>query len=299
MPYIFQYMIKAIIKSLRPHQWVKNTFVFAGVVFSGYFLQLDYLLTTIYAFIVFCMAASGVYLFNDILDKNNDTQHPIKRFRPIASGNLPLPLAYIMAFGLWICSGIWSYFLNTEFFILIIAYIILHILYTIWLKKIVIWDLMAVSAGFVLRAVGGAFVINVEISSWLLVCTSLLALFLITAKRRAELSNIDRSKSTRPVLKKYSMKFLDSLLIVLTAATMTAYTLYVFSPETIEHFGTRTLGLTIPFVFYGIFRYLYLIFHSQQGENPEKVLFKDKSFLINITIWIIMVILIIIKTKQF
>lgn len=292
-------MIKSLIKLLRPHQWIKNTFVFAGIVFSGHFLEIDYITTTIFAFIVFCFAASGVYIFNDIFDRKQDRLHPRKKMRPIASGKIPIPLAIAVMVILWAAASLWSFLMMLEFFYLIMFYIVLHIVYTIWLKKVVIWDLMAVSAGFVLRAVGGALVIEVTISSWLLVCTSLLALFLIAAKRRAELSNVEKSTSTREVLKNYSIKYLDSLLIVLVAATITAYTLYVFSPETIERFGTRALGLTTPFVFYGLFRYLYLIFNGQQGENPEKVLFTDLSFLINISLWVVFVVFIILKSRMF
>jgi len=265
-------------------------FVFAGILFSGRLSVHSDLIVTLSAFAVFCFAASGVYLFNDVLDKKNDAKHPHKKFRPIASGAVPVWVAVFNNIILWLVAVFWSFNLGKTFALLIIAYIILHIMYTILLKKLVIWDLMAVATGFVLRAVGGAIVIGVEISSWLLVCTSLLSLFLITAKRRAELANVKNGNESRPILKQYSIKYLDDLLLVLVASTITSYTLYVFSVETIEHIGSRGLGLTIPFVFYGLFRYLYLIMFSQSGENPEKVLFTDKAFLLNIIFWVISVV---------
>ena len=245
------------------------------------------------------MAASGVYLVNDSFDKEKDKLHPRKKKRPIASGKVSILLAIALAIILWSGAIIWSFFLNLEFAYLIIAYIVLHILYTIFLKKVVIWDLMVVSAGFVLRAVGGALILDVEISSWLLVCTSLLSLFLITAKRRAELINVTDSAATRPVLKKYSVEFLNALLLVLIASTLTSYTLYVFSPDTIANFGSRAMGFSIPFVFYGLFRYLYLIMFLGKGESPERTLFTDKSFLLNIFMWIVSVILSIYWSKIF
>ena len=290
-------MLKEIIKLLRPHQWVKNFFVFAGLVFAGRLLHIDEVLATIYAFAIFCMVASGVYVFNDIVDRRQDAHHPRKKYRPIAAGTVPVWLGVILVVVLWWIGVFWAWHFGLSFALLIISYIVLHIVYSVLLKRIVIWDLMVVSAGFVLRAVGGAMVIGVVISSWLLVCTSLLALFLITAKRRAELANWEGSKEFRPVLEHYTVDFLNSLILVLVASTMTSYTLYVFSPDTIARLGTRGLGLTIPFVFYGLFRYLYLIMRSNSGENPEHILFRDRAFLINILLWILTVVAVLYHSK--
>ncbi len=292
-------MIVPLIKAMRPHQWVKNTFVFAGILFSGRLFNPDDIITVIIGFAIFCMAASGVYLFNDSLDKEKDKLHPKKKNRPIASGQIPVWLAIGFAVLLWSVGLLWAFTVDIEFGFLIAFYILLHIIYTILLKQVVIWDLMFVSAGFVLRAVGGAIILNVDISSWLLVCTSLLSLFLITAKRRAELVNVSDTGSTRPVLKKYSVDFLNALLLVLIASTLTSYTLYVFSDDTIAHIGSRAMGFSIPFVFYGLFRYLYLIMFLGKGESPERTLFTDKAFLLNIVMWTVSVVLSIYWSQIF
>lgn len=283
----------AIVQSLRPRQWVKNIFVFAGVIFSNNLFYIPFLLRSLYTFGIFCAVASGVYLFNDIIDLPRDRIHPIKRNRPIASGRLPVWFAAVLSGILWLAGSYLAFLITIDLGVLVISYILLHILYTLVLKKVVIWDIIVVSIGFVMRAMAGALAIGVVISSWLLVCTSLLALFLITAKRRSELVLWGDNSGQRRVLVDYNISFLDNLMVVLVASTFTAYTLYVFSPATIEHFGGRALGLSIPFVFYGLFRYLLLIMRDDTGESPEKILLTDSPMIINFVVWVAVVVVVI------
>ncbi len=280
---------------MRPTQWVKNLFVFAGLIFSQEFLNLQKFLTSTAAFGVFCLIASGIYIFNDIVDLPHDKIHPSKKNRPIPSGRLPIWLAGTVSV-LLVCIGlVLSFKIDVKLGFVTGIYVILQILYTLILKKLVIVDILVVASGFLLRAAAGAVVLSVEISSWLLLCTSLLALFLVTAKRRQEvlINKVDNSVPTRPVLESYNISFLDELLAIEAGATLTAYSLYVFAPETAQKFGTPFLGLSLPFVIYGIFRYLYLVKVGGCGESPEKIVLSDAPFLINLLLWMLVIIIII------
>ncbi len=276
-----------IIKSIRPHQWIKNLFLFAGIIFSGQFFYISALERSTAGFIAFCAMASGIYLLNDVKDLDADHNHPDKRDRPIASGLVPLPLAITLGILLLISGLLISFALGHMFLLVGGGYVLLQILYIFLLKRLPILDILAVSAGFVIRAAAGGVVIDVPISSWLLVCTSLLALFLVTEKRRQELARIEREKSdisSRPSLRNYSVSFLDNLSMIEIAATTVAYMLYVFSLETRVKFG-YWLGATIPFVFYGLFRYLWLVHQKGKGEAPEKIFLTDFPSIINLILW--------------
>jgi 4-hydroxybenzoate polyprenyltransferase len=287
-------MLKDLIVSLRPQQWAKNLVVFAALIFAKELNHLPALETSLLAFLIFCLLSSAVYLFNDVLDITSDRQHPVKSRRPIASGRIAKKTALSLAFLLMLAGLLASFGLNLEFGIVASGYLLWTTFYSLALKQVVILDVMAVSIGFVLRAVAGAVAIGVEISSWLLVCTVLLALFLSLGKRRHELVLLEEeATSHRKILTEYSPYFLDQMMAVVTASTVVAYCFYTLSPEIEQKLNTRYLSLTIPFVLYGIFRYLYLIHQKESGGNPTQMLLNDKPILVNVILWIMAVLIIL------
>lgn len=242
----------------------------------------------IIAFLIFCFLSGSVYTLNDLIDLNQDRQHPKKSQRPLASGNLKSPVAIISGVILVSLSLTSAFWLSTNFAWIALGYFILQIAYSTLLKHVVILDVLAVSTGFVLRAIAGAEVINVPISSWLLICTILLALFLALGKRRHEILLLEENAvHHRKILYEYSPGLLDQMISVATASTVVVYALYTMSAETIKKFHTDNLKYTIPFVLYGIFRYLYLIHQKSEGGSPEKILLNDKPLLINIILYLI------------
>jgi 4-hydroxybenzoate polyprenyltransferase len=245
---------------------------------------------TIIAFIIFCLLSGSVYTLNDLLDVKQDRTHPKKSLRPLASGKLQPPIAIVSGSILVVLSLTNAFWLNTNFGFIALGYFILQIAYSTALKHVVILDVLAVSIGFVLRAIAGAEVINVPISSWLLVCTILLALFLSLGKRRHEIILLEGNAANhRKILYEYSPALLDQMISVVTASTVVAYALYTMSAETINKFQTDNLKFTIPFVLYGIFRYLYLIHQKSEGGSPEKILLNDRPLLINIILYLLTV----------
>lgn len=286
-------MIKYLLKAMRPHQWSKNLVVFAGLIFAREFTDIDLVLKSLLSFVVFCLASSAVYLINDIIDYEKDRNHPKKRNRPIAAGKLPRPTATVCSVILMASALAGAFFmLNLQFTIVVLAYLLLIIFYSTVLKQVVIIDVMTISAGFVLRAVGGAVALPVEISAWLVVCTTLLALFIGFGKRRHEIMLLEANASGhRKILAKYSIPLLDQLISIVTAATIVAYAFYTLSPDVKQKLGVDHLELTIPFVIYGIFRYLYLIHKHDRGGSPARVLFTDPPILICVLLWIISVML--------
>ena len=286
--------ILALIESLRPKQWIKNLFIFAGLLFSLNVLNRPFLFKTILAFFIFCFLSGAVYLLNDLADSEKDSHHPLKCKRPIASGRLPVVYARAAFIFFTIFSLLMAYYLNLPFFFVALAYFFLQVAYTFYLKNKVILDVFAIAFGFVLRVVAGAVVISVEISSWLLTCTILIALFLGLSKRRHELVTLEGgAKRHRKVLRKYSPYLLDQMISVVTASTVIAYALYTMAEETTTKLETKNLIFTLPFVIYGIFRYLYLIHQKGEGGNPENILVKDKALMINIILWVIVVSIIL------
>lgn len=269
------------IRLLRPKQWTKNMFVFAGVIFSKNFFNLILIEKTLLAFLFFCMISSSVYVLNDMIDVNKDKIHPKKKDRPLATGTIKMWQAGILLLILSIVSIIFSFKLNEYFGYIIITYFTMNTLYSLKLKHIVIVDIMIIATGFVLRAVSGAVVIDVLISPWLLICTIFLALFLALNKRKNELLVLDENaKEHRKILDEYSIELINQMLPIVTSGTIISYALYTFT-------GTRTVAMmvTIPFVLYGVFRYQYLALNKGMGGSPELVLLKDAPLIINIMLW--------------
>jgi 4-hydroxybenzoate polyprenyltransferase len=286
-------LLGAILASLRPRQWVKNLFVFAGLVFAQK-LFTPLLLPAIGAFVLFCALSGAIYLFNDVADRERDRLHPSKRRRPVASGLLPLPVALGVGAALMAGSLLLAFWLAPAFGAVALAYGGLLMAYSAGLKRVVIVDVLVVAVGFVLRAIAGAVAIDVEISGWLLICTILLALFLALGKRRHEYLTLDDDAVRhRPILAEYSTGLLDQMIAVVTASTVTAYALYTMSPETVAKFHTRWLPATLPFVLYGIFRYLYLLYRRQLGGNPSELFLNDRALLLNTLLWLLTVLVIV------
>jgi 4-hydroxybenzoate polyprenyltransferase len=286
-------VVVALAVSVRPRQWTKNLFVFAGLIFSQK-LFTDEAGRAAAAFAIFCALSGVVYLLNDVADRERDRAHPSKRLRPIASGALSPAAAVTAALTLGTVSLAAAWALGGRFLLTAAAYVVLLALYSVWLKHIVLVDVLTVASGFVLRAIAGAVVVDVEISGWLLICTILIALFLALGKRRHEYLTLDAGAAGhRPVLGEYSAALLDQMIAVVTASTVTAYALYTMSPETVAKFGTRLLPAPWPFVLYGIFRYLYLLYRRQLGGNPSELFLSDRALLVNTSLWVVAVLAII------
>ncbi|OLB10904.1 MAG: hypothetical protein AUI04_10425 [Candidatus Rokubacteria bacterium 13_2_20CM_2_64_8] len=286
-------MLTSIFVSLRPRQWVKNLFVFAGLVFAQK-LFTPSVWPALGAFAVFCALSGSVYLVNDAADREKDRLHPDKKWRPIASGRLPAGTAVTAAAVLVVAALAGSLVLSRPLAVVALAYAVLLGAYSVWLKHVVIVDVIVVAIGFVLRAVAGAVAIDVGISGWLLICTVLMALFLALGKRRHEYLTLgEAAVRHRPILAEYSAGLLDQMIAVVTASTVTAYALYTMSPETVAKFETHLLPVTLPFVLYGIFRYLYLLYRRQLGGNPSELFLNDGPLLVNTLLWILAVALII------
>lgn len=268
--------------------------MFAGLLFSGRLIDPDAWPAAIVAFLVFCGLSGSVYLVNDVLDRVADAQHPIKRHRPIASGALSPAVALAAALVLAVVCVAVAAAVNTGLMLTAVSYTVLLATYSAALKHYVIIDVLTLSAGFVLRAVAGAVAINVPISHWLLVCSTLLALFIGLSKRRHELTLLsDGAAGHRPILQEYSPYLLDQMISVVTAATLIAYSVYTISSETAERLGSDRLGLTIPFVLYGIFRYLYLVHRRDGGGSPSELLLTDRPLLVCVALWVVSVALVL------
>jgi 4-hydroxybenzoate polyprenyltransferase len=275
-----------IIKSMRPTQWVKNTLLFAPLLFAQELGDTEAFLRVLLAFALFCLLSGGVYIMNDVLDRQQDRQHPFKRNRPIASGALASSTAAtagVVAIGVAIGA---AFALGQAVAAVMAGYLLLNISYSRFLKHLVIIDVMTIASGFLLRVIVGALAIPVAISFWLLLCTGLLALFLGFGKRRHELVLLDvEASSHRPILREYSPYFLDQMISVVTTSTVVTYALYTMSAEVQAKLGTPWLGLTMPFVLYGIFRYLYLIHQKSEGGDPSQTILTDRPLLVNILLW--------------
>lgn len=284
--------LRAILTSLRPRQWTKNLLVFAALVFAGDLDDPRLISIVAAAFVVFCMVAGAAYIFNDLQDLEADRLHQKKRARPLASGELSVGVAWAVA-AILAAGGIaWALVLGQRFALAVAGYALLQVAYTLYLRRLVIIDVMAISAGFVLRAAAGAFVIAVPISPWLFACTALLALFLALGKRRHELVLLeDDAADHRPVLGDYSPALLDDMISTVASATIVAYALYTFYSVTGQH--THYLMLTVPFVVYGLFRYLYLVHQKNVGGNPEELLLTDIPLMADIALWLASVVLLL------
>jgi 4-hydroxybenzoate polyprenyltransferase len=280
-------LIRDLIRSMRPPQWIKNLFLFAAPIFGRAIGQGPVLLRTAAAFVVFCGLSSALYLVNDVRDAAEDRVHPRKSKRPIAAGRISPGQAWIAA-GLLAAGGLaGAALLDGTFFIAAAGFVLLHLAYSWRLKHVVILDVFIVAAGFVIRVAAGGFVAGVTPSSWLLVCTTLIALLLALGKRRHELVSLEEDAAQhRSVLGEYDALLLDQMIAVVTAATAVAYALYCMSGETVRRFGSEKLLWTAPFVLYGIFRYLYLVYKRGEGGSPEELIVRDGPLLLSTALWI-------------
>jgi 4-hydroxybenzoate polyprenyltransferase len=286
----------SVLASLRPEQWTKNLVVFAALIFARRLFDPAAVALALAAFLIFCALSGGVYLFNDVSDRESDRRHPLKSRRPVASGVLSVNVALSWASGLTAAGLGLAFWLQPAFGWTALAYVALQAAYSRWLKHVVIVDVMAIAAGFVLRAVAGGSVIAVPISDWLLVCTILLALFLGLSKRRHELTLLaDEAGEHRRILEEYDPYLLDQMIAVVAACTLVAYIIYCLSSETADRIGTHWLVLTVPFPIYGIFRYLYIVHRKDGGGNPSGVLLTDRPLLACVGLWSLTVVAIIYR----
>jgi 4-hydroxybenzoate polyprenyltransferase len=287
-------MLQDLISVARPTQWLKNGIVLAALVFAGELSDMLKLEQALLAMVLFCLLSSAVYTFNDLIDRDKDRLHPAKKDRPLASGRLSAGSA--VGFGLVLAAiglaGAWT--LNWYFFIAAICFVLFNLIYSLFLKDIVILDAMSVGISFVLRAYAGALAIDVPASKWMLINTLLLALFLSFGKRRHEMILLEEGATAhRKILSHYSPYLLDQCIGVTTASVVVMYILYSFSTEVMDKLGTHNLFLTIPFVIYGVFRYLYLIHKQAEGGSPTRVLITDRPILLTVSLWLLTVLIIL------
>jgi len=283
-------MFKALIKTMRPRQWPKNIFIFAALVFDKQLLRVDPFLRTAAGFVLFCLISSSVYIFNDLADIEADRQHPEKKYRPIPSGQLPLSTAWIAGILCLIIALGLGYWLSPDFALVIAAYFVLNLAYSKWLKHIPIVDVLILAAGFVLRVAAGVSLIQVErFSPWIYIVMTLLALYLGFGKRRAELALLAQGAgSHRKVFEGYTIPLLDQYILIVSGTTIVAYSLYTFTAVNVP--ANHSMMLTIPFVLYAIFRYLYLVQVKHSGGAPEEILLSDRPLQIAMLLWALAVL---------
>ncbi|MBN1845815.1 MAG: decaprenyl-phosphate phosphoribosyltransferase [Sedimentisphaerales bacterium] len=282
----------AYLAVMRPAHWVKNAFVLAPLFFSRQFRQPESCLRELIAAACFCLIASAVYIFNDLFDRREDSQHPVKRHRPIAAGSVPPVQAWVLLTCLAVVGVAGSVYLQMRFLLIVLVYLGLNVLYSLGVKHIAILDVMILSAGFVLRILAGSVAIRVQPSHWLILCTIMISLFLGFTKRRTELVAVERqAQTTRKVLQHYSVRFLDQAIAMVTGATIVCYALYTVDDHTLAVLGRPAGGfsamlITVPSVVYGLFRYIYLIYHDQESADPTTLLCRDVPTLINLLLWV-------------
>lgn len=281
-------LTRAFALSLRPHQWVKNLLVFGGLVFSRSMSDPIAVLHSVHAFLLFCFAASAIYLLNDVNDVAEDRRHPTKRLRPVASGLISRGTALSLMLVLAVGSVVSAFQINTTFGGVLTVYVLMNVAYSLKLKQVVILDVMLIAFGFVLRAIGGAVAIGVPASSWLVLCTLTLALLVGFGKRRNELAILQgNAKEHRSNLEEYSLPFLDLMMTISGGAAVVMYALYTTASANTGRAGSPLLSLTTPFVMYGIFRYLYLVHRQSEGGDPSKLFVSDRPFVINGVLWVL------------
>jgi len=285
-------MLRALLKTMRPRQWTKNLFIFAALVFDKQLVILSSLLRTVAGFALFCLISSAVYIFNDLSDVEADREHPEKRNRPIASGKLPMSVAWVAGIVLVIVSVGLGYLLSPAFALVVLGYFLLNLAYSRWLKHILIVDVLMLAAGFVLRVVAGVALLHVaRFSPWLYVVMTLLSLYLGFGKRRAELALLsEEAASHRKVLHGYTIPLLDQYIMIVSGTTIVAYSFYTFSAPNVP--ANHSMMLTIPFVVYAIFRYLYLVQVQHAGGEPEEILLSDRPFQVSLVLWALMVVIV-------
>jgi 4-hydroxybenzoate polyprenyltransferase len=283
----------ALIKTMRPKQWSKNIFVLAALVFDVKLFVARFLLKSLLAVVLFCAISSVVYLVNDLVDIEKDRQHPAKRERPLASGKLSPRVAVVAAVLLAAFSLPSAYVMDRGFAVIAVAYLIMMTLYSFWLKNIVIVDVLTVAAGFVLRVIAGVVLVNTaRFSPWLYLCMVFLALFIAISKRRHELVLLDKQANThRSIFEEYNLALLDEMTRLVTACAAMAYSLYTFSAPNLPQ--NHAMMLTVPFVLYGLFRYMYLVHVKNLGGEPEELVLKDRPLLLTVGVWGLMVVVIL------
>ena len=283
--------LHSILLEMRPHQWSKNILVYAALLFGGNFFAEGQLLLASEAFLAFCLASSGVYFINDIADVEKDRHHPKKCKRPIASGQITLPVACICVALLFAGGGYLSYVVNESCSFLLIAYVVMNIFYTFRLKHVVIIDVMIIAAGFVMRAVMGAVAIGAEMTMWFLLCVMFLSLFLALGKRRHELEALEDNTIAegRKVLQFYSVELIDQLMTIVTAALLICYALFTMDANTRNHEG---MAYTVPLALYGVFYYLYVVRVKRGGGAPDEALYKEKPILTVVLLYFVSIIVI-------
>jgi 4-hydroxybenzoate polyprenyltransferase len=291
--------VKNLLVTMRPDQWTKNLVLFAGLIFAGGLGSGRLILYAVAGFVAFCGLSGVTYIFNDLADISRDREHPVKRTRPLASGRLSPTVAAVTGVVILVAALAWSFRLSLSFGFVAVGYVALNALYSTALRKMVILDVMSIAIGFVLRAVGSVEVLRgpapyTELSPWLLVCTFFLALFLSLGKRRHEALTLGTEADRhRPTLSYYPLPLIDALFAVVTASAVVSYAIYTIWPGTVEKVGNTGLVYTIPFVVYGVFRYLYLMFSEGSGGSPAKALLSDVPLAVNIVAWIAVVALVI------
>ncbi|MBK9099534.1 MAG: decaprenyl-phosphate phosphoribosyltransferase [bacterium] len=292
------------LRLIRVHQWIKNVFVFVPLLFSLHLFDKDYFLTTLYAFLVFCLASSAIYVINDLVDIESDRAHPLKKNRPLPSGAISKTTAIITS-SLFLVLVFWMMmYFNREFIFLVVTFVVMNILYSFWFKNIVLLDIFSIAAGFSIRVLAGAFVIQVPISSWLLLTTMFISLFLGVMKRRSELVLVTENskqiletveQKSRKVLTQYSLNFADQMATVAATGVIVCYALYTVAPRTVSVFQTERLIYTTPFVVFGIFRFMYLEYISGKGENTTRTLATDLPMILNVLVYAFVTVFIIYK----
>jgi 4-hydroxybenzoate polyprenyltransferase len=285
------------IKLVRAPQWIKNFFVFVPLLFSQHIFNKAYFLPALSAFFLFCLVSSIVYIFNDIVDIEADRSHPTKKDRPLASGAISIPGAIV---AIIVFAAVLAFFLpslNSHFRIFLLSYFLLNILYTFIFKHIVLLDIFSLAAGFMIRVLAGAVVISVEISSWLILTTMFISLFLGVMKRRSELVlvNDEPNKTSRKVLASYSLNFTDQMSTIAAAGVIICYALYTVSDRTIKIFNTENMIYTTPFVVFGIFRYMFLVYMNKKGENTVEIMLTDIPMITNVALYVVAIIFIIYR----
>jgi 4-hydroxybenzoate polyprenyltransferase len=292
----------AIIQLIRPAHWSKNLVLFAAVLFSPAKVVLanpQVLLAALQGFLAFCLVSGSVYALNDVLDLSADRHHPQKKNRPLPSGRISVAAAVLIAVAFAAAGLAWAFLISTRFGVIVAAYLVTNLVYSAGLKRMVILDVLLLSAGFVYRAIGGVAIVekflpDIYLSYWLILCAFLLSLFLALAKRRREIALLgDAAAAHRASLADYSLQMIDQVIAALTAATLVSYSLYTISDDTLAHYGTRDLFWTIPFVVYGLFRYLYLIYNRSEGGDPAGLLLRDRPTLVNVMLWVLVTAVIV------
>ena len=285
----------SIIQLLRPQQWIKNVFVAAPLLFSGRFRDPALCLKTVLAFIAFSLISSAIYAVNDVCDREEDRRHPVKKNRPIASGRIGINFAILLSLCLLVIGSALSWYLDGRTLLMALIFIILQLAYSLILKHVAILDVMVIAGGFVMRILAGSVAITVTPSHWLVLCTIMISLFLGFTKRRAELITLgELTEHTRTVLKDYSTVFLDQVIAMVTGATIVCYALYTVDDHTLKVLGNRGMLLTVPSVIYGLFRYIYLIYHCKKGEDPTETVVRDIPTLVNLVLWVLISFFVVI-----